>query len=194
VKKTVVIAAILAGLLLGACGESGPTDEEKKAAADARTKATKLARQAESAAALATGCQQDLGGLIKALRNTGSRLDVGLTFADYSTQVGQISVAYDRIPFKQMDFECISPAGVKAEKAFGSYTDAYNQWNDCISDLYCDTDSIESDLQGNWSKADSQTRQARSALFELETEAVQAQAQANQQKKKADEAEAALET
>jgi len=41
---------------------------------------------------------------------------------------------------------------------------------------------------------DRQTRESRSALFELETEAVESQSQADQQKKKADEAEAALET
>ncbi len=185
--------AIVAGLFLAACGESGPTDEEKKAAADERAQATKLAREAESAAALAAGCQGDLGGMIRVLRNTGSRLDVGLTFADYSTQVGQISVAYNRIPFKRMDFECISPAGIKAEKAFNSYSDAYDQWNDCIGDLYCDMDSIESDLQGKWSKADRQTREARQALTELETQAAEAQAQADQQEKKADQAEAKLE-
>jgi hypothetical protein len=189
-----MVLAVLAGLLLTACGDSGPSDEEKKAAADTRAKATKLARQAEAAAAVATGCQQDLGGMLRALRNTGSRLDVGLTFADYSTQVGQISVAYDRIPFKRMDIECIAPAGVKAEKAFGSYSDAYDKWNDCIGDLYCDMDSIESDLQDKWSQADSQTRQARSALSGLEAEAVQAQAEADQQEKKADQAEAALGT
>lgn len=191
-KKMVIVLAVLAGLVLVACGDSGPTEEEKNAAADERDKSVKFARQAESAAAIAVGCRQDLGGLIRALRNTGSRLDVGLTFADYSTQVGKMSIAYDRIPFNRMGIECISVPGIKAEKAFGSYSDAYDSWNDCISDLYCDMDSIDSSLQDSWSKADRLTNEARNGLSDLELGAVDARDRADQQERKAAEAEAAL--
>jgi hypothetical protein len=191
VKKTAAAFVVLAVFALTAC-DSGPTQEEKDAAARERTEATKLAKQADAAATLASTCRQQVGGLLKALRNTGSRLDVGMSFADYGSQVGQISVAYDRIPIGQMDLDCTMGAGVKAEKAFNSYNDAYNAWNDCIGDLYCDMDSVDPELQKNWLKADSQTRQARSALADLDADAVQARAEADQQRKKAEEAEAAL--
>ncbi|MDQ5895911.1 MAG: hypothetical protein QG596_2172 [Actinomycetota bacterium] len=189
-----MVFALLSCFALVACGESGPTDEEVKVAEDERKSARKLAKEAESATAVAVNCRSDLGPLIQSLRNTGSRLNVGLVFADYSTQVGQISVAYDRIPFNRMDYECISTVGIQAEKAFGAYTDAYNEWNDCIGDLYCDMDSIDSELQDKWRKAGRQVNQARQGLVTLETIAVEAQEKADKQKRKAKEAEAALDS
>ena len=153
-----------------------------------------MAKEAESAATVAVNCRSDLGPLMKSLRNTGSRLNVGLVFADYSTQVGQISVAYDRIPFNRMDYECISTVGIQAEKAFGAYTDAYNEWNDCISDLYCDMDSIDSELQDKWAKAGRQVSQARQGLVALETTAVEAQEKADNQELKANKAESVLDS
>lgn len=180
-------------MVLAACGESGPTEEEQQAAKDERSKATRLAGQAESAADLAAGCRQAVGPLINALRNTSSRLNVGLTFDDYSDQVGEVSIAYGRIPFNRMELRCISDAGLKAEKAFNSYTEAYNDWNDCIADLYCDIDSIDPGLQEKWQAAERQLRQARAGLAGLELEAAEAEERSEKQEKKAVEAEAALE-
>lgn len=191
-KKSIAIVVLLT-LAIGAC-ESGPTQEEKDAAAKEAEQAKQLKQEAMAAANLAVDCRRQVGGLIRALRNTGSRLDVGLTFADYSNQVGQISIAYDRIPFGRLDFACTGGPGIKAEKAFNEYTKAYNAWNDCVGDLYCDMDSIDPELQKRWQEAGRQTAQARASLSALEVKAVQARARADQQKKKADEAEAALET
>lgn len=192
-KKAAVIVTVLAAFGLAAC-ESGPTEEEKEAAAQEQTQARQLKREANTAIAIATSCRQDLGGIIRALQNTDSRLTVGMTFDDYSNQVGQISVAYDRIPFGQLHPRCVAGPGVKAEKAFNSYTEAYNAWNDCIGDLYCDMDSIDSSLQDSWAKATRQLNKARSSLVDLEIEAVDASDKADAQKKKADQAEAALES
>ncbi len=181
----------LAALILIACG--GPTQEQKDAAVKERAKATKMEKKSEQAALLAASCRQQVGGLVRTLRDTSSRLDVGMSFADYSDQVGEISIAYNRIPFGRMDIECTMGAGISAEKAFNSYNKAYNAWNDCISDLYCDMDSVDPDLQKNWSKAGSQVARSRSALSDLEDLAITAQSDAEAQSKKAEKAEAVLE-
>lgn len=192
-KKLAVLITVLAALGLTAC-ESGPTEEEEETAAKEQTEARQLDKQANTAAAVATSCRQNLGGFLRALQNTDSRLSVGMTFADYGSQVGQISVAYDRIPFGQMDLSCTMGPGVKAEKAFNSYTEAYNEWNECIGDLYCDMDSIDSSLQDSWAKATRQINKARSSLVDLEVKAVSARDKADAQQKKADQAEAELES
>lgn len=185
------ICSLVATLLLAGCG--GPSQEERDAAKSARAKAKKLSRAAEEAAVVAVTCREEVGGLLKALRATDSRLTVGMTFADYGEQVGDISVAYDQMSIGQMDFNCVGGAGVAAEKAFNSYTKAYNTWNDCIGDLYCDTDSIQPELQKQWSRATRQIARARSALGSLEAEAAATRQVADDQKKTADRAEAALE-
>lgn len=192
-KPTIALLALVPIMALAACS-SGPTEEEREAAKEARSKATKLADRADEATAVAISCRQQLGGLLQALRNTGSRLSVGLPFAEYSNQVGQISIAYDRMPIGRMDPECISVTGVKAEQAFNSYTKAYNTWNDCISDLYCDMDSVDLELQDAWVKGDRQTSQARAGLVDLEVTAVEAEESAERQEEKAKQAEATLET
>lgn len=191
-KKIAALVFVASALVVVGC-ESGPSEEEVQAADSARSKATKLAKEADSAEQLATTCRQQLGGLIRSLGNTNSRLSVGLTFADYSDQVGEISVAYGRIPFGRLDLSCTMGPGVKAEKAFNTYADTYNDWNDCISDLYCDLDSINPDLQKGWSKATRQLNQARAAMADLDADAIAANELAEQQDQKAVEAETALE-
>lgn len=190
-RSVTATLTFLAVLTLTACG--GPSQEQKDAAVKARAKARKLNKEADRIAGIAITCRDQVGGLIRALRNTDSRLSVGLTFADYGSQVGSISIAYDRMPINQMDIECISKAGVKSESAFNAYREAYNTWNECIGDLYCDTDSIQPELQRKWSKASRLVVQARSALSDLELEAAMSREAADRQAKKADEAEAALE-
>jgi len=191
VNKTLVLLAIVAAFGLAAC-DSGPTQEERDAAEKARTDADKAAKQADVAAALAADCRRQLGGFLNALRNTNSRLGVGMSFDDYGDQVGQISIAYDRIPFGQLDLECTMGVGVKAEAAFNSYTKAYNAWNECIGDLYCEMDTVDPELQEHWSKAGRQVRKARSALADLDARANQARAEADEKEKKATEAESVV--
>lgn len=190
-KKFTLLFTVLFAFGLSAC-ESGPTEQEREAAAKEQAEAEKLDKRATAALAVATDCRQDLGGLLRALQNTDSRLTVGMSFDDYSDQVGEISVAYDRVPLGQLRPACITGPGIKAEKAFNSYTEAYNEWNECIGDLYCDMDSIDSNLQDSWAKATRQLNGARSSLVDLEQNALSARDQADTQQKKADEAEAAL--
>lgn len=104
---------------------------------------------------LSAVCTSELESLVEALTDLDSRLDIGLSFSEYSERVGDAKVAYDRIDASVLDATCIEAIGTPAETALNAYIDAYNDWNDCIQDSDCSTDSIEPTLQGHWSKATS---------------------------------------
>lgn len=188
--RRTTIFIILVGLVFVGCG--GPSQEQKDAAVRERAKAKKLKKAAEESAALAVTCRQQVGGLLRALRDTESRLNVGMNFADYGDQVGEISIGYDKVPISRMEFNCVGGPGVAGEKAFNAYRSAYDTWNDCVSDFYCDNDSINPELQKEWSKASRQITRARSGLNDLEAQAATDQDAYEEQEKKAKRAEAAL--
>jgi hypothetical protein len=124
----------------------------------------KRRRQAAQRVAIYSSCRSEIGPLLSSLQRLNSRLDVGLNFEAYSQAVGDASVKYNQIAFRRLHLDCTSGPGVAAESAFNAYVRAYNTWNDCIGELYCSTDSIEPQLQANWSTATRQISRARRAL------------------------------
>jgi hypothetical protein len=131
------------------------------------------AQQAEEAQALqaaeqqADKCKSQVGGFLQSLQELDSRLAVGLPYAEYSSQVGDVRVAYDRLPFRQLDPECLSQVGLPAEDAMNSYVKADSTWNDCIVRFGCDTDSIDPELQARWTTASSKINEAQSGLRDI---------------------------
>lgn len=191
VRLVVLLAGLAIGTLAVGCG--GPSEQERQAALDAREKAEQSREKADRAAAVAVTCQNQLGAYLNVLSETGSRLGVGMSFADYSERVGDASVIYDRIPFGQMPSRCIMGPGIKAEESGNAYIDAYNVWNDCIGDFYCDIDSIDPELQTQWSKAGRKLSAARLSMRSLNQEAADIETDAKNQDRLADRAEAVLE-
>ena len=122
---------------------------------------------AEKAAALEAKCRQQTGGLMRSLQELDSRLSVGLVYQEYSTQVGDARVAYDRVSIGALDPECLTEVAIHLESAMNAYVKADNIWNNCITDLYCDNDSIKPDLQAKWSEATSLIGKAESGLSSL---------------------------
>lgn len=118
----------------------------------------------EAAQAEADECQSQIGGLLKQVQETDSRLSVGLVYAEYSRQIGNVRVAYDQVPFRQLGIECVSEVGKPLEDAMNSYTAAGDRWNDCISDFGCEQDSIDPLLQSDWLDASADLRKAESGL------------------------------
>jgi hypothetical protein len=106
-----------------------------------------------TAQTVSSACATVLGPFIDTLEDLDSRLSVGMNFAAYSEKVGDARVAYDRIDFSSLDATCIDGVGVRAENAFNEYVKAYTAWNNCVSDVDCDNDSVTPTLQGHWSRA-----------------------------------------
>jgi len=160
------IGLIACAAMLTACG--GPSAEQREAArkVDARLLGGEVRKrerqnQAAEADALAVTCQSEIGDLMDSLDELNSRLDIGLTYADYGDQLGDANVAYDQVPAAELSGGCLDSAA-KLEAALNAYIRAYNKWKTCIDDYDCNTDSIEPALQAAWSKASSNLDRAHS--------------------------------
>ena len=124
-------------------------------------------RERRVATQTAAECRAQLSDFMNALAELDSRLSVGLTFAEYSAQVGDVTVAYDRVPFGQLGAQCVSYVGIPTEDALNSYVKANNIWNGCITDFTCRTNSIDPQLQAEWSAAERDVSDARSGLRDI---------------------------
>ncbi len=153
-----VVAAVVSAVALAACGSSGPSAAEKKEAAERRAKAHALA--------VAGQCRDQLGDFISALEDLESRLTVGLNYDDYLSEVGEVTVVYNKIPLGKLDLPCLNHVGVFSEKALQEYAEAAETWQDCIDEL-CESDSIDPELQASWSRATGLIARAQGGMTEL---------------------------
>jgi hypothetical protein len=117
-----------------------------------------------SGATVSRECADAVAPFTEALTDLDSRLNVGLNFGAYSEKVADARVAYDRLPISELDTACITLVAQPEEDAFNAYVRAYNTWNDCVGDVDCSNDSIESKLQAEWSKATDLLTTVRSRL------------------------------
>lgn len=146
----------VAALALVACGSSGPTAAEKKKAAERRAEAKALA--------VAKECRGQLGDFLSSLNELDSRLTIGLSYDEYLSEVGDVTVVYGRIPINKLDPLCLGTVGVMSEKALRKYSDAAELWRACFDDLSCEDDVIDPELQADWAAATRLIGQAQVAL------------------------------
>ena len=111
-------------------------------------------------------CPETVTSFVDSLRDLDSRLGVGLNFAAYSEKVGDAKVVYDRINVSAISAGCLQQVAVPAESALNEYIDAYNTWNDCITNIDCANDSITPGLQSHWADAADLIAKAVGALDE----------------------------
>ena len=110
------------------------------------------------------GCAKAVGPFVDGLKAMNSRLDIGMTYADYGTQLGAVKAAYDDVKWSDLDDDCTKGIGVDAEDAMNHYIKAYGTWRDCIETTGCDNDSIKPDLQAEWSAASTLIDKVRGRL------------------------------
>jgi hypothetical protein len=159
------------GLATQGCGTDEDAVEAAAVSKRAHIQGERAARQADADADKAErvrdGCSHEMGDLLKAAKDLGSRLDVGLNYQSYSDEVADLKVAYDGIDFdsdEASDLDCLTKVGLPLEKAVNRYLSAYRTWNRCFEDLNCDNDSITPTLQSQWAKADGQVQRAKRGL------------------------------
>lgn len=109
-------------------------------------------------------CADALVDLTDALTEIDSRLNVGLTYANYSERLADARVAYDKVKFSDLDGDCIRGAGKPSEAAMNEYIKAYTTWKACIDKSGCDTASIKTELQGHWTTATGLLAQVKGRL------------------------------
>lgn len=169
-----IVAAVVGGMLLVAgCGQSAEEKQQEEARARAVLEARRERRERAHDLAVFTTCSGAFSDLEDAVGELDSRLAVGLNFESYGTAVADVRVAYDKTDYDHIDLapadrlSCLGGVGVPLEKALNQYVAAYTRWNDCIQDLYCDTDSIDGELQSHWTKATRAAEKARANLEDL---------------------------
>jgi hypothetical protein len=155
--------AVLAISLFG-CGDSGPSAAEKREAAERKEKAVERKEEA-AAEAKASECRSQLGDFLESLEELDARLQVGLNYDDYFNEVGNVQVAYNRIPINQLSQECLSQVGLPSESAFRSYSEAAEDWEECFENLTCEGEDPE--LQAKWATAERQEARAQRGLVAM---------------------------
>lgn len=165
-----VAAALFITLTATACGSG----DSSSAYEDARARKSAEAER-ESAAAearldrlreLRDRCARQTAPLFEALAQIDSRLSVGMDYGEYGDRLGDVQVAYDRLPIRQMDRACVAKVGIPLERAFNSYNKAAGVWDRCIDDYYCDFDSGPeiATARRHWSDAEGNIRRAKVQL------------------------------
>jgi hypothetical protein len=162
------LPCVLAGVALVVAGCGGKSDEEKREEARQEAKEREAAERAEArreALQRYERCNDRVEDFFSALQELNSRLDVGLSYDDYTDQVADVKVAYDQADFGNLhNFDCLR-AAVPGEKALNQYVEAAGAWGDCIEDFNCDIDNI--DLNGYWLKASVFVDRAQTNLSDL---------------------------
>ena len=137
------LAAATLALTLSACGSDAETAAEKTAATQAEKRAPKTA-------ASVGRCQHQVGGLLRSMDTLRKRLEVGLTYEEYSAAVGKVRAIYDGIPAARLTIECLATTGSATERALNEYIDAANAWGECLSEAGCNGTQIAPRLQKEW--------------------------------------------
>lgn len=166
-KRTVVVMllALVAAPAITACGTSDEEKREQARQEAAEKRAAKERKERARQQAAHDACASTYSDLQDAVREMNSRISVGLTYANYSTEVADVRVAYDTTDFgDEDDIDCLSTVGLPLEQALNQYVKAGNRWDECFEDIYCENDSIEAELQAHWAKASRFLDRSTSAL------------------------------
>jgi hypothetical protein len=179
-RRLLTTAAIGGAVVLSvtACGND---QQAKRAAAQAKAAHAKKAEQArqareqaaarEKAQAQYAACGARMGEMLSQMSDLGSRLDVGLTYSQYSSALGDIKIAYDHASeaggADAGALDCLTAVGLPAEEALNQYMKASSKWSDCIDDYSCSTDSIQPALQSRWTSAQTKIESAKSGLADM---------------------------
>jgi hypothetical protein len=164
--------AVLGALFLVGCGGDGDgeTDEvvlesrEATAATEkppAQPAANPDRRRPVPGGAL---CQSQLGSFVGSMDGLRRRLAVGVTYDQYVAEVRGIRSTYGEIPIERLQIDCLTLVATPVEKAFNRYIEGANDWGECVSELGCDTATIEPVLQRRWRIASRFLSEAKDGL------------------------------
>lgn len=180
-RRAGAAALVALGLsLLPGCGDGDEEKARAAASAAASASAASASSASASAAALAAeqeaydACEQAVDSLMEQMQEIGSRLSIGMSYAEYTDYLSDARVTYDRSFTQQaiaaMDRDCLGEVAVPLENAFKAYVNVHTLWGDCIEDYGCDFSEGQTNdkAQGTWVRAGKQTEKAADALAEME--------------------------
>lgn len=172
VRSGVVAVAALMVVGLSGCGSSGgPSAADKAAAARASHAAAVKAHRS----AVYRECKGLMASLDTKLSNLDALLQAGVQFDEYSSRLGQVSIAYSDL-IKALktnggaDAGCINQVGTPLRAAYSDYIQAGRAWDSCVQSYNCSFDKGSPTLttvQGQWARARSSITKAEAALTKL---------------------------
>ncbi len=169
---------LIAALFLASCGGEGSgTTKETTISSGAPTATTEKPRPAQAQKGKAKAkprhapagdlCQSQLGSFVGSLDGLRRRLAVGVTYDQYVAEVRGIRSTYGEIPIERLRIDCLAAVGEPSEKALNRYIEGANDWGECVSEVGCDTATIEPILQRRWRVASHFLSEARDGLREI---------------------------
>jgi hypothetical protein len=161
--------ALVAALLVSGCGSNGSeaTGGATIASGPITTTPSKTPLPRDERAPGGDRCQSQLGSFVGSLDGLRRRLAVGVTYDQYVAEVRGIRSTYGEIPTAKLRFDCLTRVATPSEKAFNRYIEGANDWGECVSELGCDTATIEPVLQRRWRIASRFLSEARDGLSEI---------------------------
>lgn len=172
-RTITAMAAVPVLALIGCGGGAGEAADDAPETSTTTTETTETGTptidpDVVEARRAATECRDGLRDLTDELSRVDSRLNIGLTQAEFNTALGDVQVAYDRLRVGRLEQECVLRAAVPLESALNAYIDANNEWADCINDLGCEVEgSVLQSIRAEWSKATRLIRKSSRAIGEL---------------------------
>lgn len=145
--KKVLALLLAAATMTAACG--GESEADQRAEREYRSDLKQWKRET----AAQEKCKQAMGTLRREVQELDGRIEIGLSFQEYQTQVGDVSAVYRQGEFEDAGFDCLQAVGLPLERALRQHERAYDKWGECIEDFDCDIDAIDPELQDHWLKA-----------------------------------------
>ncbi|HYH53554.1 MAG TPA: hypothetical protein VD761_05435 [Solirubrobacterales bacterium] len=151
-RLSLVSCALAVALLLSACGGDG-AETSGEAVVTSRaitTTPSKPPAPRDGRAPAGERCRSQIGGFVGSMDGLRRRLAVGVTYDQYVAEVRGIRSTYEEIPTPKLQIDCLALVATPSEKAFNRYIEGANDWGECVSELGCETASIEPVLQRRW--------------------------------------------
>ncbi len=158
--------ALVAALLLSGCGGDG-SETTGGGTITSRSITTTPAKSPAPRDGRAPGgerCQSQVGSFVGSLDGLRRRLAVGVTYDQYVAEVQGIRSTYGEIPTRKLQIDCLTLVATPGEKAFNRYIEGANDWGECVSEVGCDTATIEPVLQRRWRIASHFLSEAKDGL------------------------------
>ncbi|MDQ2631027.1 MAG: hypothetical protein M3Y75_08650 [Actinomycetota bacterium] len=159
-----VTGLVVAMLLLGCGGEDSEPSEQTTISSPTPATTTKKRPSQDRRPPAGDLCQSQLGSFVGSMDGLRRRLAVGVTYDQYVAEVRGIRSTYGEIPVEKLQVGCLTLVATPGEKAFNRYIEGANDWGKCVSELGCDTATIEPILQRRWRIASHFLSEAKDGL------------------------------